>query len=864
MAELGTVARERCHSLHWWQTAGTIGLVLLFGFSRPTLAQSAADTTKHAAADTTKHAAADTTKHVTTDSTKRSTDAVEIRGRIVGLGTGQPITTGSISVLRASDSSVVTRATAESDGSFHIAGIKPGRYSVRVRAVGYAPLTRSDVTVSAEHPLADLGTLTLSEFAVKLESQTVIGERQDVALSPDRNSYSTKNMTTVSGGTAVDVLRNVPSVEVDGNNNVTLRGNANVVVQINGRASPLSGEQLAQFLAQIPASTVTRVEVATNPSAKNDPEGSAGIINIILNQQADIGLSGGFNASTGTTKQVSLSGNIGRQSGPLTLYLSASLYQDHRLSNGSVDRTNLVIPVPAFVESHSDGTSEPRWNSLMFRSEYKLTENDALSADAMLSGGRFASQNSAFYSDLDPDHEVIGLFNQFTDQIYRSLSQDYTLGYHRTAGPSVTILSTELRYSTNRDSSENNLFGVLLQPDTSTGPTMPPRERDASLQRMPSWNLQTDYTHPFGAKTKLETGFKGTTRSNADNSSVAHLDSASSVYIADPSRANTFDYHEQIGAIYGVLSQQVGRVQTQGGLRLEEAASRFTLPTIGQTYDKRYSSAFPSAILSYNFTDMRQVKLSYSRRISRPNPWQLSPIVDRSDARHEFHGNPSLSPEYTDAFELSFQDGHSWGSLQLNPYLRKTTHAVRFIQTIDTTGLSVGTFDNVASTLVTGADVNVTYRHSALSFFGGGSIYHYSSDASNLPVNLSTQSVVWNIRANGTLKLNPVTDLQAFANYRAPQATEGGSRSAFVFMNFALRRKLWNDKGSVTLRVSDPFNLMTWGYRTADGRVIEASQQHFGQRGLFFSVSRTFGQQLKLRPQQQEGESQGPPQPGPP
>jgi ferric enterobactin receptor len=841
MLGIPSISDGNCRALQRCRTAIAIGSILLFVPGRPTWAQSTTDTTGRAAAD-----------------------AGEIRGRIVGLGTGQPVATGSISVRRASDTTlVVGNATAGSDGSFHIDGLKPGQYSLRVRAVGFAPLVRSDVTISAEHPVAELGTLTLSEFAVKLESQTVIGERQDVALSPDRNSYSTKNMTTASGGTAVDVLRNVPSVEVDGDNNVTLRGNANVVVQINGRASPLSGEQLAQFLAQIPASTVTRVEVATNPSAKNDPEGSAGIINIILNQQADVGVSGGFNVGTGTTKQANLSGNIGRQSGPLTLYLSASLYRDHRTNTGSSDRTNLLIPVPAFVESESNGASQPRWNSLTFRSEYKLTENDAVSADAMLSGGRFANQRGTFYSDLDQDRQVIGLFNQFSDQIYRSLSQDYTLGYHRTAGPSVTILSTELRYSNNTDSSENNLYGVLIQPDTSTGSAMPSRERDASLQRMPSWDLQTDYTHPFGSKTKLETGFKGTTRSNAENSTIGYLDSASGAYIADPGRSNTFDYRERIGAIYGVLSQQVGRVQTQGGLRLEEAATRFTLPATGQAYDTRYGSAFPSAILSYNFTDMRQVKLSYSRRISRPNPWQLSPIVNRSDARHEFYGNPALRPEYTDAIELALQDAHSWGSVQLNPYLRKTSHAVRYIQTIDSTGISVSTFANVASTLATGADLNMTYRHSALTFFGGGSIYHYSSDASNLPVDLSTHSLVWNLRANGTLKLSPLTDLQAFANYRAPSATEGGSRSAFVFMNFALRRKLWNDHGSVTLRVADPFNLMTWGYRTADGRVIELNQQHFGQRGLFVTLSRNFGQELKLRPQQQGGESQGPPQPGP-
>ena len=158
------------------------------------------------------------------------------------------------------------------------------------------------------------------------------------------------------------------------------------------------------------------------------PEGTAGIINIVLNQQADAGLSGGLNASTGTTRQANLSGNIGRQSGPLTLYLSASIYRDHRNISGSSDRTNLVIPVPAFVESHSDGHAQPRFQSMTFRSQYKLTENDALSADAMLSGGRFARQNTAFYSDLDAEREVIGLFNQGNDQVWRNLSQNYVGG----------------------------------------------------------------------------------------------------------------------------------------------------------------------------------------------------------------------------------------------------------------------------------------------------------------------------------------------------------------------------------------------------------------------------------------------------
>ena len=178
-------------------------------------------------------------------------------------------------------------------------------------------------------------------------------------------------------------------------------------------------------------------------------------------------------------REANLSGNIGRQSGPLTLYLSASMYRDHRVISGSSDRANLVIPIPAFVESHSDGHAQPRFQSMTFRSQYKLTGNDELSADAMLSGGRFARQNTAFYSDLDADREVIGLFNQGNDQVWRNLSQNYTVAYHKTAGPSTTILSTELRYSNDSNSNNNNLFGELLQADTSTGWAMPPWEHIA-------------------------------------------------------------------------------------------------------------------------------------------------------------------------------------------------------------------------------------------------------------------------------------------------------------------------------------------------------------------------------------------------
>jgi outer membrane receptor protein involved in Fe transport len=346
--------------------------------------------------------------------------------------------------------------------------------------------------------------------------------------------------------------------------------------------------------------------------------------------------------------------------------------------------------------------------------------------------------------------------------------------------------------------------------------------------------------------------------------SAADLDSTTGVYDPVPSQSVNFDYREQIGSAYAVLSQRLGKFQTQAGLRLEDAATTLFLPLAPagqQRVDNVYASAFPSGVLAYNFTPMRQLKLSYSRRISRPNAYQLDPVVQKQDARDYFVGNPSLAPQYTDAVELAYQETKSWGTIQLNPFLRNTSHAVRYIQTVDSTGITTSTYENVASTVQEGVDLNVTYRHGPLTLFTGGNTYHYSSNATNLPGNLSTQAMVWSTRLNVSWALTKTLDVQAMGNYRSKFATEYGYQDAFVFMNFALRQKLYNDKGSITLRVQDPFNMMTFGSVTRNGTIIQSNLQNFGQRGVFISFSRTFGQDLKLRPRTTPDDPQTTPQP---
>ena len=772
--------------------------------------------------------------------------------------TGRPVAGASITVRRLGDSLFAGGALPRDDGSFRVDGLVPGSYSVRIRALGYASLTRSSVLVTAERAVVDLGTIALVVVARRLAEREIVAERDDQVLAPDRNTYGVRNMTTAAGGTAVDVLRNIPAVEVDASNRVHLRGNANVVVQVNGRSMPLTGEQLSAFLTQIPASLIRQIEVATNPSARSDPEGTAGIVNIVLDQRTQLALSGALTAAVSTTSQVNVSGNVGRQAGPLTLFVSATAYHDRRATSGSISRTNVVQPVPAYVETRLDGRQTPKSAGATVRSEYRLDERNALSLDGSLFGARYERGQSAFYADLDTARTVIGLFDQHIDQLSRVASQHLVLGFHRRGPPSATEGHTELEYWNNRNRDEADRSGDVIRADAST-PASIATERDRTAARYSYWNLKSDHTRLFGPRGKLEAGLRVTERLTT-NALAATVMTPAGAYVADSARSLDLEYREAIAAVYGVLTRQVGKVQTQAGLRLERVETVLRLPSSDARYDGGYRSAFPSAIVSYDVAKQRQLRLSYSRRVSRPQPNQLNPVEQRIDTRNTSRGNPELRPEYTDAGEVSLTDTHDWGSVQLVPYVRRTRHAVRDILFVDTAGVSVRTYGNAASTLTTGTDLNVTVRRGPLTLLTGGTAYRYSSDAANLAVglagDLSVRAFVWSTRANVTWRFSPLADAQVTSSYRAPYATEGGSTLASAAVNAAFRYKVWGEQGSVSLRLSDPFGIARFGYRTANGSVIEFSRRYNGSRAVFVAVTRTFGRPLRMRAES-DAESSG-------
>ena len=528
-------------------------------------------------------------------------------------------------------------------------------------------------------------------------------------LAPDRTSYSVKNMPAASGGTAIDVLRNIPLVEVDGSNNVSLRGNANVVVQINGRSTPLKGDQLGAFLAQLPAGTVKNVEVATNPSAKDDPEGTAGIINIVLNQEARARAERRPLRGHGVDRAGQRERQRRQAAGQAhAVRVGKHVSRSNASTSGTISRTNLVVPVPAFTETRS-GRQASRRSPAAERCARSTDsrERNTLSFDGFFYGGRFGGDQSSAYTDLDAAarrHRPVRPGHRRSRS--RNLSQDYDVTFRR--HDATRTRRSSRRSSSTRTTHGNSDIDLVGQRAARRRVDAARRFRRSTIDtvgRYPYLNWKTDYTRPVRRERQSSRRDSRPRGARRRTTSTPPISNAGDRSCTSPlARATAFDYHEDIGAGVRAALEQVRQgadadrasARGRGDLPRPDDGRPAVRPPLRERVPERDR-------LVQLHADCAQARISYSRRVSRPNPYQLSPIeFQPGHAQRLPRQSRSCAPSTRTRSRSAIRSRGRWGSIQLNPYLRSTAHAVRNIQFVDSTGVSVSTFDNVASTLTVG------------------------------------------------------------------------------------------------------------------------------------------------------------------
>ena len=760
-----------------------------------------------------------------------------ISGTVVDVATDSALTPASVALYSTADSSFVTGVATDAAGAFQFDGLPAGGYRVRVSFLGYDTVRR-DTLVGIE-PVR-LGRLGLTATAQALGGAEVIGDRPEVQQVGDRTIYDVQNQTVTAGGNALETLQTLPSVDVDVDGNVSLRGNGDVAIHVNGRPVPLQGALLTGYLRQISASQIGSVEVIPNPSARYDPEGTGGIINIVLVQNTDRGLSGGATLGGGTAPAAELGGTLSYQRGAFDATGTLGVRYDAFDLAGTTERGIPIVGVPGF-QAYDEAT-ETLSTFTTARVDYAAAPRTALVFEGVL-GQRdqagtedlrqFSMRGGTESGTRFADGDEAGL----TASAAAVLTHDFAPPPARGRGPQHRLSLEAKAFRTRSDDDDvftERASGVLTGLEQST-----------EDQTVVDAYAKADYTRPVGSG--LIEGGGRLTRRSVDGMLDYSLGEPA---VTAPLRSNALTYRETVLAAYGQASRSFGRLEALIGLRVETTSRAFDLlndapplaglPPLEGEADDCYTNLFPSAFLTLPIQGRSgsNLRASYSRRISRPSASQLNPFPSFEDTLTIRRGNPALSPEYTDAFEISARYNYL---ITVTPFYNRTTSPIRRLLTEGTSGTRVFGLANLDLQETYGVDLSVFERRGPVRAYVAGSLYRSTTSGMALGSTFSSDDIQTTARGNIRVQVAEGTSIQAFGYYRAPQETETGRVSGFGIVSLAAAHEL-SPSLSLAVRINDLFATSTFTFESFDGATVPlVAVRNPAIQQAFVTLSYSFG-----------------------
>jgi hypothetical protein len=777
-------------------------------------------------------------------------------GAIVGIvrgGDGAPARGATISLRRSADTVQVGVALADSTGAFHIARVAPGSYRVDIRRIGFRTASRTGVTITGAADRVDLGVIRLEPIAVTLASVAVRAAPSQVTALPDRNVYATSRMPVAAGGTATDVLRNIPELQVSPEGTVTSRG-ATPRIYINGRPAPMQGESLDRYLQQLPAERIDRVEVISNPSARYEADGQGGVVNIVLKRGTGAGLSGSVAASAATRNQQNGSGNLNFQGGRLSLFGNASVGLSRSRSANSDLRQNLNVHPTTFIQQDSRNLSSADMADVGLSGELRVGSRGTVWAD--VGAGRSPSDASvlAAYTYLDDLQNPTQRYDRVNDTRLRGRFGHSSVGYRHDAGTRGTEWSVELRQSTDVMDHADESTRLALGLDGAALDAAPELTFAGQGQSQRGVSLDASLSRPWGASGRVEAGYRSSARRTGDDFHM-WVDSSGSPGVESDATGD-FRQREGIQAAFVSVSRQIGRFYLQTGVRGELATMRRALPLGGETFESTDRNLFPSATISTEMGAGGQLSLSYSRRVDRPWGGILNPATPNVDPLNRRIGNPYLMPRYTHSLVLTVTRTGRLGLLQFSPYYRRTVDSWDQIRTVDTTGVSTVTWQNLATITSYGGSVSASLMPTRrVSGFLNVSAYREVRDASNLETDFSGTSTQLAVVGNASVRATSALSLQGAVTYLPARNLPQGRISPMVFSSLGVRRQLRGGRGALLLSIVDPFELQRFTFTTRDRTHVQIGSSTFSARRATLGVSYSFGRppQRKERGKREDG-----------
>lgn len=767
-----------------------------------------------------------------------------------------PLANVAITLRTAADSAVITGVMTDSQGRFTLESLPLGEYRIRVSFIGFRPRESETITLSAGSPAVDLGRIALEVSAVELDAVVAAAERSGVVIEPDRTVYATASMPVADAGTGVDVLRAVPELEVDVENNVKLRGNRPVAVHINGRPAPLRGEQLANFLEQLPGNRIERVEVMPNPSARHDPEGLGGIVNIVLKDDLDLGLSGSLSAHASTRNRQFLNGRLNYQRGRLTLFAGGGLNR-YDVEFSSYDRReNLLAEPVTIIEQSSTRDNRSRGWNLDWTAELKVGRQATLWSNAWMYSSTAGGGGVTDYGIFDNGNVELDRYDRASDESQGWHSYNLGAGFKQVFEQQKRELTVDARWTDGGHESRMYMTRHMYVQDGARV-TLPDEVRDNDQDVGDGQlSLQADYFTPlFGGR--LDIGYKAWRREQSgDNRMLVFAtpedeDPANSIFTG-------FEFEEIFHSLYWTWGRTFGEIGIQGGLRAERAETEFHSLVTGDEFDRPYNTLFPSANVSWTPKPGRTIRLLYSKRISRPHPYYLDPAIPVTDPLNIYMGNPDLRPSYTQSITLDGTITGKYGTLRIAPYYRYSTDVWERIRTVDEDGVATTRWENAASSKAYGSSFTISLPPSGrVTGSTSFSVYRDERDGTNIAGQQRRAAFLWSLGGNLGMKLRESLTSQIYANYFPEQSILQGRASGYLFTSISLRQQLFDNKGSISLSISDPLDLYSYDSTTRDATHVQVSRSSYTSRMVSVGITFSFGkppeqQSRRTAPDQQQ------------
>lgn len=797
---------------------------------------------------------------------------IKISGKVIEKGTNTPLEYSTISLINATTNKVTAGGITNTTGDFNF-DATPGTYKVKIEFISFKSLELKEKTFTSD---TNLGVISLQSDAKQLNDVVIKTEKASVEIKLDKKIYNVGQDMTVKGGTASDVLDNVPSVTVDGEGNVSLRGNENVKILIDGR--PSNAINIADALKSISADALDKVEVITNPSARYDAEGGAGIINIVLKKGKNNGINGTFVATVGNPKNYNSTGTINFKSTNFNLFSTIG-YNDSNAPGRTLTDSDYLNP---------DGSIYKTINERINRSSGRKGYNYSFGMEWYLDKTITWTNNFTYRKNdgSSPINDVINNYeannnfvsNRFNDQYTYTHDIEYTTNFTKKFKKEGHKLTVDGTVSKNIDNDFSTITNSFIGATSTTS-----IESSKYYQTQNRTLLQSDYVLPIGKNGQYEAGYKGIFNEYNNDFQVGSIDNAGN-YNSYSNFTNVFNYKENINAFYSQLGSKISKFSYLLGLRFEDSRIESKLLLTDFNKVKRYNNFFPSAFFTYQLNEQSTISINYSKRIERPRNRFIIPFPNNYTSNiNLFIGNPDTDPSFTDALDFAYMNKFKKVTLTTSVYYNKTKNPFQFVKrptgdvvTTIVNGLPVDTPVYVSTAINLDYDTRFGFEFTInytpykwwklngnFNFFKSTVTGNYqytlngSSDVISQEVNKASSS--WFTRITSKITLPYKIDWQTNATYNAPQNNFQGKSVGVFAANLAFSKDIMKDKATISLNVNDVFNSRKRIMQSNLPTLNSYSEMQFRERQINLSFTYRFNKQKSDREKQpkREGEGEG-------